>query len=237
MHTREHLSLLADAEKRLLVAIARRLPPSITSDHLTLLGLAAMPVAGAFFARIPEAPWSAAAFIVALAVNWFGDSLDGTLARVRDQQRPRYGYYVDHVIDLVGMAALFAGIAASGLMQGWIAIALVAAYFLVAAESFLATYARGLFRLSFAGFGPTELRIILAVGAVVVIDKPWVHVFGLHARLFDVGGLVATAGMVVAFGVAAVRNTRALYIAEPIPKRSTTEDAEAKSRCVPAIIT
>jgi archaetidylinositol phosphate synthase len=226
MHTREHRSLLADAEKRLLVAIARRLPPSITSDHLTLLGLVAMPVAGAFFAGIPERPWCAAAFVGALALNWFGDSLDGTLARVRNQQRPRYGYYVDHVIDLVGMAALFAGIAASGLMQAWIAITLVAAYFLVAAESFLATQALGVFRLSFAGFGPTELRIILAVGAIVVVDKPWVQVFGLHARLFDVGGLVATAGMIVAFGVAAVRNARALYLAEPIPTRSATNRTE-----------
>jgi phosphatidylglycerophosphate synthase len=235
MHTREHRSLLADAEKRLLIAIARRLPPSITSDHLTLLGLVAMPVAGAFFARIPEAPWSAAAFVVALAANWFGDSLDGTLARVRDQQRPRYGYYVDHVIDLVGMAALFAGIAASGLMQAWVALTLVAAYLLVAAESFLATQARGIFRLSFAGFGPTELRIVLAVGAVVVVNKPWVDVFGLHARLFDVGGLVATAGMIVAFGVAAVRNTRALYLAEPLPKRSTTGDAQTTSHCLPAV--
>src|SRR5204863_529945 len=114
----------------------------------------------------PEAPWSARACGLALAANWFGDSLDGTLARVRDQQRPRYGYYVDHVIDLAGAAALFAGIAASGLMQMWIALALAAAFFLVSAESYLATHARGLFRLSFAGFGPTELRLVLAAGAV-----------------------------------------------------------------------
>jgi archaetidylinositol phosphate synthase len=235
MHIREHQSLLADAEKRLLVAIARRLPPWITSDHLTLLGLVAMPVAGAFFAHIPDAPWSAAGFILALAANWFGDSLDGTLARVRNQQRPRYGYYVDHVIDLVGMAALFAGIAASGLMQAWIALTLVAAYLLVAAETFLATQARGIFRLSFVGFGPTELRIILAFGAIVVIDKPWVDLFGIHARLFDVGGLVATAGMLVAFAVAAIRNARALYVAEPLPKRSAAENGPTKSCCVPAV--
>jgi archaetidylinositol phosphate synthase len=219
MHTREHLSLLAAAEKRLLVAIARRLPLWITSDHLTLLGLAAMPVAGACFARIPHAPWSAAAFIVALACNWFGDSLDGTVARVRDQQRPRYGYYVDHIIDLAGTAALFAGITASGLMHGSVASALTAAYFLVAAESYLATHARGVFRLSFAGFGPTELRIVLAAGAVAVVHRPWVDVFGLHARLFDIGGAIAILGMVTAFIVAAIRNTRALYVAEPLPAR------------------
>ena len=113
-HIREHRSLLADAEKRLLIFIARRLPRWINSDHLTLIGLLSMPLAGIAFARIPDAPWSAGLFVVALAANWFGDSLDGTLARVRDQQRPRFGYYVDHVIDLAGTAALFAGIGASG---------------------------------------------------------------------------------------------------------------------------
>jgi phosphatidylglycerophosphate synthase len=223
-HLREHRSVLADAEKRLLIAIARRLPPAINSDHLTLVGLLSMPVAGAAFAMIPNARWSGAAvFIVALALNWFGDSLDGTLARVRNQQRPRYGYYVDHVIDLAGAAALLAGIAASGLMQPWIAIALVAAYFLVAAESYLATHAVGVFRISFAGFGPTELRIVLASGALVVVNKPWVDVFGVHARLLDVGGLIAIAGLVGAFIVCAIRNTRALYLAEPLPKRISVE--------------
>jgi archaetidylinositol phosphate synthase len=220
MHTRDHRSLLADAEKRLLVAMARRLPLSINSDHLTVLGLAGMVAAGAFFARIPAAPWSAAAVVAALVLNWFGDSLDGTVARVRNQQRPRYGYYVDHILDLAGTAALLAGIAWSGLMQPWIALATAAAFYLVAAERFLATHACGIFRLSFAWFGPTELRIVLAIGAVVAIDKPWVHLLGFHARLFDVGGLVAAAGTIVAFGVAAVRNTRALYLAEPLPKRA-----------------
>ena len=129
---------IAAAEKRLLVAIATRLPRFVTSDHLTLLGLAAMPAAGVAFARIPAEPWSAALFALALAVNWFGDSLDGTLARVRKQQRPRYGYYVDHVIDLAGTAALVGGMAASGLMHTSIALALLATYFAVSAESFLA---------------------------------------------------------------------------------------------------
>src|SRR5262245_17515097 len=219
-HRREHRSVLAGAERRLLIGIAQRLPLRINSDHLTLLGLISMPVAGIAFAFIPTTPWAAAAFVVALAANWFGDSLDGTLARVRNQQRPRYGYYVDHVIDLVGTAALFAGIAASGLMHPAIAIAVVAAYFALTAESFLTTHAAGVFRLSFAGFGPTELRILLAVGAVVAARKPWVDVAGQHARLFDVGGVIATAGMICAFAVSAIRNTRALYLAEPLPDRS-----------------
>jgi len=224
-HVREHRSLLADGERRLLIAIARRLPPWINSDHLTLIGLLSMPLAGVAFANIPTTPWSAAAFALALAANWFGDSLDGTLARVRNQQRPHYGYYVDHVIDLVGTAALFSGIAWSGLIHPSVAIAVVAAYFLVAAESFLATHAVGVFRISLAGVGPTELRILLAIGAIVVVNKPWVDVAGQRARLFDVGGIVAVAGMIGAFAASAVRNTRALYLAEPLPLAAAAKEA------------
>jgi archaetidylinositol phosphate synthase len=217
-HTREHRSLLASAERQLLIATARRLPRWLRSDHLTLLGLAAMPVAGLAFALIPRSPWYAALVAAALAVNWFGDSLDGTLARVRCQPRPRYGYYVDHVIDLAGTAALVAGMAASGLMHPTIAVTVVAAYFLVSAETYLATHTVGIFRLSFAGIGPTELRILLAVGAVFVARHPWIHVAGTPALLLDVSGIVATAGLAVIFIVSAIRNTRALYLAEPLPR-------------------
>src|SRR5262249_30640347 len=115
-HIREHRSALASAEKRLLVAIATRLPGWVTSDQLTVLALVSMPAAGAAFATIASRRWGAAAVAVALFGNWFGDSLDGTLARVRLQPRPRYGYYVDHVADLIGTAALFAGIPSSRLI-------------------------------------------------------------------------------------------------------------------------
>jgi archaetidylinositol phosphate synthase len=219
-HMREQRSLLASAEKPLLIAIARRLPSWVSSDQLTLLGLLSMFAAGLAFAAIAVTPWSAAAFAIALAANWFGDSLDGTLARVRRQPRPRYGYYVDHVIDLAGTAALVSGMAASRLMHPSIAIALLAAYFLVSAETYLATHAVGVFRLSFAGVGPTELRILLAVGAVSVSRHPWVDVAGQRALLLDVSALVAIVGLVIVFAVSAVRNTRTLYLAEPLPGRA-----------------
>jgi phosphatidylglycerophosphate synthase len=218
-HTREHRSVLASAEKQLLIVIAGRLPAWINSDHLTLLGLLAMPAAGIAFAAIPATPWSAALFAAALAVNWFGDSLDGTLARVRCQPRPRYGYYVDHVIDLAGTAALVGGMAASGLMTPAIALALLAAYFLVSAETYLATHSVGIFRLSFAGIGPTELRILLAIGAVLVARHPWVTIAGHRALLLDVGGLVTAAGLVLVFAASAIRNARELYRQEPLPAR------------------
>jgi archaetidylinositol phosphate synthase len=216
-HTREHHSLLASAEKRLLVAMARRLPRRLTPDHLTLLGLCSLGAAGLAFSEIAVTPWAPPALTLALAANWFGDSLDGTLARVRGQQRPRYGYYVDHVIDLAGTAALFAGMGASGLMQPSIALALLAAYLLVSAEAYLATNTVGIFRLSFAGVGPTELRILIAAGGFYVAAHPWVDVAGARLRLLDVSGVVAAAGLALVFVVSAIRNTRALYLAEPLP--------------------
>jgi len=233
-HVREHRSVLASAEKRLLIALAQRLPGWLSSDHLTILGLVSMLAAGLAFAAIPVTPWAAALFAAALAVNWFGDSLDGTLARVRCQPRPRYGYYVDHVIDLAGSAALVAGMAGSGLMTPTIALAVVAAYFLVSAETFLATHSVGVFRLSFAGFGPTELRILLAIGAAFVARNPYAVIAGRRALLLDVGGIVATGCLAAIFVISAIRNTSALYQQEPLPRPQDTPRPDSTRLHTPA---
>lgn len=217
-HTREYRSPLADAEKQVLIQLAHQLPSSIHSDHLTGLALGSMLAAGVAFAAIPRTGWAAVAFVALLVLNWFGDSLDGTIARVRHRQRPRYGFYVDHVVDLIGTAALLVGMAASGYMTPVLAFALLAAYFMVAAESFLGTHSVGVFRMSFAGFGPTELRILLAVGAVKVAIDPWVHLGGRQMLLLDVGAVVSTAGLLVAFFCTAARNARFLYREEPLPR-------------------
>ena len=216
-HTREHRSLLAAAEKRTLIWIARRLPHWVTPDHLTALGAIAMVGTGAAFAAASIAPWALLLVPPTLALNWFGDSLDGTVARVRNTQRPRYGYYLDHVVDVANATVLFTGLALSSLASPWIAGALLVAYLLVAAESFLATHSLGVFRISFAGFGPTELRILLSVGAVVALLKPVVSPFGLgEFLLFDVGGAVGAIGLFGAFIINAARNTAELYRAEPL---------------------
>jgi phosphatidylglycerophosphate synthase len=154
--------------------------------------------------------------VVALAVNWFGDSLDGTVARVRNQQRPRYGYYVDHALDILGTTFLFGGMAFGGLMTPVVAMALLAVYFAVMAEVFLATHVRGVFRMSFMGFGPTELRVVLGVGALALMGDPQVVVGGLGPyQLFDVGGVVGIVGLALTFLVSALRTGRALYREEP----------------------
>ena len=217
-HIREHVSFLADSERRALIWIAGRLPARINSDHLSTLALLSMLAAGVSFASFRITPWAALGVIVSLIANWFGDSLDGTVARVRGQQRPRYGFYVDHVIDLAGTALLLAGLACSGLMNPTLAATLLAAYLLVAAESYLTTHAAGIFRMSFLGFGPTELRIVLAMGALKAVSSPWIALGRpLEVRLFDLGGIVAIAGLALAFIVSAVRNTLALSAAEPRP--------------------
>jgi phosphatidylglycerophosphate synthase len=164
--------------------------------------------------------WAAVAVAAALAANWFGDSLDGTVARVRGQQRPRYGYYVDHVMDLAGATMLMAGLGGSALMSPIGAAVLLAGYLLVSAETYLATHSRGVFRMASFGVGPTELRVLLAAGAARAAMDPWVTLPAIGAvRLFDVGAVVAASGMTVAFVVASVRNTRALYLEEPMPGR------------------
>jgi archaetidylinositol phosphate synthase len=218
-HRRELTSVLSSLEKQVLHYLAVRLPRWATSDQLTFVGVLGMIATSLAFAA--ASVWPAALLLVpvGLAINWFGDSLDGTLARVRNQQRPRYGFYLDHVVDVWNATMLFSGLAASGLANPLIACALLVVYLLLAAESFLATHTLGVFKISFAGFGPTELRIVLSIGALTALVKPVVHPFGLgEFHLFDVGGVIAVAGMTAAFFISAARNTVALYRAEPLPR-------------------
>jgi archaetidylinositol phosphate synthase len=218
-HIREYGGLLAEPEKKALLWLARQMPSWINSDHLTLLGLVAMLLAGCSFWAARWNKLSLILVVISLALNWFGDSLDGTLARFRNCQRPRYGYYVDHVIDLFGVMALLGGLAMSGYMSQLIAVALLAAFALVEAEVFLATYVQKIFRLSCFCVGPTELRIVLAIGTLYLLRKPWVHIAGKGPYLlFDVGGIVAIAGLLVAFSYSAIRNSRTLYHEEPLCK-------------------
>src|SRR5262245_64211156 len=153
VHRREHTSVLAGAEKRLLVWIAHRLPPAINADHLTALGAAAILGVAASFAAAPYSRGALFGVPIFLALNWFGDSLDGTVARVRNQQRPRYGFYIDHIIDMAGATFLMAGMACSSLMNPLVALTVLSLFLVVSAESYLATHAAGVFHMSFLGFG------------------------------------------------------------------------------------
>ena len=163
---RELGGFTAAAEKRLLVWLAARMPGSVTPDHLTALGLAAMAAAGAAYAACRRDRTWLHAVNLCLLLNWFGDSLDGTLARHRQKLRPRYGFYVDHLVDAFGALFLLLGLAASGLMHERVALGL-----------------------------PTELRILLAAINLLVWKWPAVAVAGRTYVLFDLVGVVAVAGI------------------------------------------
>ena len=215
--TRVSTGLLTSIERRCLLWMAARIPPSINADHLTSLAGIAMLAAGFCYGFARQHRWALLAVPVMLAINWFGDSLDGTLARVRQQPRPRYGFYVDHVLDTFGVLFLFAGLAWSGYMSPGIAAAFLIAHYLLSIELFLATYCLGSFQTSFWKCGPTELRIVLAAGTLALLWQPTVLIGGRHVLLFDVGGIVATAGLTLTAVLSFARNGRELYRAEPIP--------------------
>jgi archaetidylinositol phosphate synthase len=209
-------SFTARAERKALAWLAARLPLWVNSDHLTLLGFAAMFLAGASyaFARTNRAGLVLATLF--LALNWFGDSLDGTLARIRNQQRPRYGFYVDHIIDTFGGLFLMGGLAISNIIDWRIALGMFVAFLMLSVQVYLATYTLGTFRLSFAKFGPTEIRILLALGNAALWFHPDARAFGSAYRVFDVGGIIAIAGMIVMLVVSTIRNTVKLYRAETV---------------------
>ena len=209
--TRIQESVLSAAEKRTLLWLATRLPAWINSDHLTALGLVALMVAGCCYAAAKANPLFLSLVTFCLVVNWFGDSLDGTLARVRNRQRPRYGFYVDHVTDALGALFLMGGLALSGYIHPAVAIAMLVAFLLLSIEVFLATYTLGAFHLSFWGFGPTEVRVLLAIGNAVLLIHPYAHIAGHTYLLFDVGGVIASAGMFGMFLFSAVNHTAQLY--------------------------
>jgi archaetidylinositol phosphate synthase len=211
-------SWVASAERRALLGLAARTPSWIGSDHLTMLGLVSQIGAGACYALALWNRYALLGGIACLALNWLGDSLDGTLARVRQQLRPRYGFYVDHMVDSFGALALMGGLALSGTMHPWIAIGLLVAFLLLSIQSYLATHALGEFRLSFWRFGPTELRILLAVGNLALLWKPRVHFLGTYYRLFDLGGTIGLAGMTLMLLFFTGQNTLRLYREERIVK-------------------
>ena len=209
-------ALTARIEKRALIWMAQRIPSRLNSDHLTLLGFAAQFFAGVTYALARSSPRWLIATNVFIVLNWFGDSLDGTLARVRNQQRPRYGFYVDHIIDTFGAAFLMGGLAISGYLHWAVAIAMLVAFLMLSVETYLSTYTVSQFKLSYGIFGPTEIRIALCIGNIALIFKPWAHVFGYPVRLFDFGGVIAAVMMLGMMVISAIRHTAQLYREEKI---------------------
>jgi phosphatidylglycerophosphate synthase len=209
--TREHGALTAAAEKRLLVAIARRLPSWIGPDHLTVLGLLSFVAGGAAYALVPRSPLWLHVVNLCLILNWLGDSLDGTVARVRERQRPRYGFYVDHMVDALASLCLLLGLAFSGLVTPWCAIALLVAYYFLTINMGFATHALGVFKISFGLLGGTELRILLGLANLLVLSRPTFVWDGRTVLVFDVITVGATVGVAFTALRSLAQVTKRLY--------------------------
>jgi archaetidylinositol phosphate synthase len=214
---REKTFLLARPEARALEWIARRLPRFVMPDHLTLLGvLAAVGIAAAYALsnREPAWLWAASGLLV---VHWLGDSLDGTLARVRRSERPRYGYYLDHLVDAIATALIGIGLGLSPYMLLATGLVIVVAYLVLSINTYLETNVLGVFTLGYGRLGPTEARLaLIAVNTLLALGlAPSVSVIGVGVTVLDVAGLAVAALMVAGLAARATRNLRELALQEP----------------------
>ena len=214
---REKTFLLAGPEGRVLEWIARRLPRWVLPDHLTALGvLAAIGIAAAYALSNQDPIWLWAASGL-LVVHWLGDSLDGTLARVRRIERPRYGYYLDHLVDAIATALIGIGLGLSPYMLLVTGLVIVVAYLVLSINTYLETNTLGVFSLGYGRLGPTEARVgLIAINTVLALAiAPVVSVFGLDMTVLDIAVLGVAAVMLGALLVRAFRNLRELARLEP----------------------
>ena len=218
---REPTFLLAKPEKRVLRWIAARLPRWVLPDDLTFVGvLAAFAICGAYQLSNDSSVWLWVASAL-LVVHWLGDSLDGTLARVRGIERPRYGFYLDHVVDAVSTAAIGIGLGLSPFMLLSVGTIVVVAYLVLSINVYLESYALGRFSIGYGLIGPTELRLILialntALALHVGLDFSIGH---LNMTVFDLVGLALAGTMIVLLVGRVIRNLRELGRREPAASR------------------
>jgi len=210
-------ALTAPLERRVLASLARRTPEWIWPDHMTALGFAAQFLAGLCYAAARWSVFGLLGATIFIAMNWLGDSLDGSLARFRNRLRPRYGFYVDHMVDTFGAIFLMAGLGASGYLHWQVSAALLTAFLALSIQSYLAAYTLGDFQLAHAWFGPTEIRILMMAGNVALLLFARVELFGREFFLLDIAGAIATVAMFGMAIAASIQNTRRLYNEERLP--------------------
>src|SRR6185503_14291311 len=219
---REQTSVLAPLERAALQGLARRMPAWVNSDHLSLLGLVSMFLAGVGYALSKQNPLMLHVVNLFIFLNWFGDSLDGTLARYRDRQRPRYGFYVDHIIDTFGTMFLIFGLALSGFMTERVAAAMLVVFLMLAINSYLAAYALGIFKISHGIMGPTEIRLLLIIGNLYLLHSAHTRILGHRFLLFDVAGVMSVVVMGTILIFSSIKNTHTLYELERLPGSNPT---------------
>ncbi|MGB9067387.1 MAG: CDP-alcohol phosphatidyltransferase family protein [Candidatus Acidiferrales bacterium] len=210
-------ALTAPLERKVLASLARRTPEWIGPDHMTALGFAAQFLAGLCYAAARWSLFGLLGATIFIAMNWLGDSLDGSLARFRNRLRPRYGFYVDHMVDTFGAIFLMAGLGTSGYLHWQVSAALLTAFLALSIQSYLAAYTLGDFQLAHAWLGPTEIRILMMAGNVALLLFARVELFGREFFLLDIAGAIATAAMFGMAIAASIKNTRRLYNEERLP--------------------
>jgi phosphatidylglycerophosphate synthase len=220
--TREPNFLLARAEKRALRAIARRLPRWLLPDDLTALGVVSAVAIFAAYALSNESDawlWVASGLLV---VHWFGDSLDGTLARVRGIERPRYGYYLDHLVDAISTALIGIGLGLSPYMLLSVGTLIVVGYLVLSINVYLEAHTLGRFSIGYGFVGPTEMRLLLiALNTALALGGGLsFSVFGLGLSALDIAGVVIAAVMLALLVGRAWRNLRELAREEPAAGRA-----------------
>lgn len=213
-------SILAASEKRVLVWLAHRQPRWMTSDKLSFIG-----VLGAFICGVGYALSSFDIHFLwlssfGLLVNWYGDSLDGTLARVRNTQRPKYGFFIDHTIDALTIALMCFGAGLSPLLKMEVALLVLAAYLTMSVYTYICTLVKEEFRLTYGKLGPTEFRVIVIIINTLFIYTPWrnitVGVGGQTVALFDIVGVAIAAIIYLLAFVQWLKDRKELALKDPL---------------------
>ncbi|MGD2135061.1 MAG: CDP-alcohol phosphatidyltransferase family protein [Gemmatimonadales bacterium] len=218
---REMTFLLAEPERRLLRWVAARLPRRIRPNHLTGIGVAGAVGTGVAYALTTLDPrwlWAASAMLL---VNWFGDSLDGTLARVRKIERPKYGYYIDHVVDAFSTVVVGIGIGLSPYVQLEVALLLVVLYLAMSINVYLESAVFGVFKIAYGIVGPTEMRILLVLAntGLVAGATLWGVLNGAVSLVANWVVGIVTVGMLVVLAVRFGKNLHKLARMEPQRRR------------------
>ncbi len=216
-------SLLNDLEKKALTRLAAGMPSWVTSDMLTYLGVAAA-VFYAIFCWLACVNvnffWAAA---LCLVINWYGDSLDGSLARYRDAQRPKYGFFIDHSLDALTTCLFCLGLGLSPLMQLSISLFIMGGYLCMSIYTYLSTIVMGKFRLTYASLGPTEMRLLIIAVCILYIYLPLndleLEIAGIHFSIYDCIGSVVAAALFIVYIASLVKDLRALAKIDP-PKHN-----------------
>ena len=177
-------SILSTAEKKVLVWLAERMPSWVTSDMLTFVGFCGSLIMAAGYALSNlNLQWLWLSCF-GLFVNWFGDSLDGSLARVRNAQRKTYGFFIDHNVDVVNEMIMFIGVGCSPLVNMSFAMFALVGYFMLSIYVYIDCHLKGEMRLTYAGMGPTEFRLMLAIVNICFIYIPWLSEWKRPMTLF-----------------------------------------------------